>query len=346
MMREGVIGPRIAGTGLSFEQVLLRVRTGASPMPAFSEAEVSDLELQHIYAWLRSLAAPTPTPIAPPSFSTGALTAMWQNVNDMKVKADYAKDLPERQAGDDAGRLAILKQHTSDALNLGRAAIAQANQARGEIPSQVVRATIDGVISQTNAVIGQAEAALAQGSYVDAWPKVAEMVKICRLDAWPLAPQAIREAGLVGTVQVRVTNGAGSPMAGAFVTVLTAHTPVGVMTDSSGRATIVNVAAVPALQVKAYAAGLVYHEVHVNLSPGGTVGATIALPGPSESGQTPSVADASIEPGSGSGTGQVSFSVTVTDPQGAGNLAEDQIFALSPEVGLAYIMRSVGGDAM
>ena len=48
--------------------------------------------------------------------------------------------------------------------------------------------------------MGLAEEALAQGSFVDAWSRAAEMVKICRLDAWPLATQAVREAGLVGTV--------------------------------------------------------------------------------------------------------------------------------------------------
>jgi mono/diheme cytochrome c family protein len=53
---EGVVGPKLAGTSLSFNQVLLRVRSGKGMMPAFSEADISDQELQHIYAWLRSLA--------------------------------------------------------------------------------------------------------------------------------------------------------------------------------------------------------------------------------------------------------------------------------------------------
>ncbi len=52
----GVIGPKLAGTTLSFEQVLSRVRKGKMPMPAFTEGEISDMELRHIYAWLRSLA--------------------------------------------------------------------------------------------------------------------------------------------------------------------------------------------------------------------------------------------------------------------------------------------------
>jgi mono/diheme cytochrome c family protein len=341
---EGGIGPKLAGTGLSFDQVLLQVRTGAAPMPAFTEDQVSDLELQHVYAWLRSIASPTPTPIAAPTFPTGALSAMWQHVNDMKVKSDFAKDLPERLASDDAGQLAILKQHATEAVQQGQAAIAQANQALGEIPDDNVKAVIRRVIDETNAVIGHANTALAQDSFGAAWPEASEMVRISRLDAWPLATQAVRDAGLVGSVRVRVTNAAGAPIPDAFVTVLSAHTPLGARTDASGQVTIVNVAAVPALQVKAYAGGLVYHEVHVNLSPGATADASIALPGPSAGGATPSVANAAIEPAAGPGDATVTFRVTATDPQGMLNLAEDQIFALNPDLGVAYILRLVGGD--
>jgi mono/diheme cytochrome c family protein len=341
---EGNIGPKLAGTGLGFDQVSLTVRTGKSPMPAFSEDQVSDLELQHIYAWLRSLAPPTPTPAAVSSYPTGALRAMWQHVNDMKVKSDFSKDLPARLAGDDAGRLGILKQHAAEAVALGQAAIAQANQALNDIPDENVRATIRRVIDHTNAVIGQANAALGQGSFGGAWPHAAEMVRISRLDAWPLATQAVRDAGLFGTVRVQVTNQAGNPIPGAFVTVLTAHTPIGVRTDNAGRATIIRAAAVPALQVKAYAPGLVYHEIHVNLSPGGVGGGRIVLPGPSVGGQIPSVANASIEPSSGPGNATVTLRVTATDPQGALDLAEDQIFALHPGLFRAYILRHVGGD--
>jgi mono/diheme cytochrome c family protein len=341
---EGGSGPKLAGTGLTFEQVLLRVRAGKGSMPAFDEARISDLELEHIYAWLRSLAPPTPTPIAAPSYPTGALMAMWQHVNDMKVASDFAKDLPERLAEDDAGRLNVLKQHATNAVAQGQAAIDQANQAIADIPNEKVRATIRLTIDYVNAVLGHANEALNKGSFGEAWPHTAEMVRISRIDAWPLATQAVRDAGQTGIVRVRVTNQAGQALGGAFVTVLTAHTPVGVRTDASGRATIVNVAAVPALQVKAYAAGLVYHEVHVNLSPGATADASIALPGPSAGGQTPAVANAAIEPSSGPGNATVTFRVSATDPQGAPNLAEDQIFALNPDLGLAYILLRTGGD--
>jgi predicted ferric reductase/mono/diheme cytochrome c family protein len=55
LQAEGKVGPRLAATELSFDQVLLKVRTGGGPMPAFTKEQVSDLELQHIYAWLQSL---------------------------------------------------------------------------------------------------------------------------------------------------------------------------------------------------------------------------------------------------------------------------------------------------
>lgn len=96
---EGNIGPKLAGTGLSFDQVLLQVRTGQSPMPAFTPEQISDEEVAHIFAWLKSLAAaPSPaSAVRRPNYPTGALLAMWRSVNDMKVKSDFAKDLPERQ---------------------------------------------------------------------------------------------------------------------------------------------------------------------------------------------------------------------------------------------------------
>jgi hypothetical protein len=269
---------------------------------------------------------------------------MWQHVNDMKVKSDFAKDLPERLASDDAGRLVILKQHATEAVQQGQAAITQANQALSEIPDANVKAVIQRVIDEVNSVIAHANLGLGEDSFSNAWPHAAEMVRVSRLDAWPLATQAVRDAGLVGTVRVRVTDQAGNPIAGALVTVLTAHTPLGIRADDSGRATAVNVAAVPALQVKAYDDGLVYHEVHVNLSPGATADASIALPGPSVGGQTPSVANAAIEPASGAGNATVTFRVTATDPQGALNLAEDQIFALNPDLGAAYILQHRSGD--
>lgn len=360
---EGRSGPQLAGTGLTFDQVLLQVRTGADPMPAFTPDEVSDAQVRHIHAWLQSIKPPTPTaepapkpvaaaPAAPPvptripapNYPTGALTAFWQSVNDLKVKSDFAKDLPARQAQDDAGRLGLLKQYAGEAAGLGGQALAQGNQALGEVTNETVKAALRQALAAVQGITNQANQAQGQGSYAAAWPKASEMARLSRIEAWPWATQAVRDAGLVGTVSVRVTNQAGQPIPNAFVTVLTARNPIGVQTDAAGRATIPNAAAVPALQVKAYAAGLVYHEVHVNLASGATASATIALPGPSSGGVAPVVGGASITPASGAGNATVTFRMQATDPQGALDLAEDQLFALNPALGVAYVLNAAGGN--
>ena len=341
---QGDYGPKIAGTGLSFDQVLARVRLGKGQMPAFAENQIGDLALQHIYAWLRSLARPTPTPIARPNFPTQALTEMWYFVNEMRIRADFAKDLPVRQASDDAGRLAIVKAYAGDGLGQTRQVIAKANQALNEVPYENVKGIIREIIRETDQVTDLFNRALGQNSYAAAWNSVAEAVLICRIDTQPWATQAVRDAGLTGTVRIRVVDQAGQPLSGAFATVLTSHTPLGARADGSGRVTFVNVAAVPALPVKAYIDGRVYHEINMNLSPGATLDGTIALPPLPRSGVAPAVSGAAITPQEGPGNASVLFSVTATDPQGRLDLAEDQIFALNPDLGFAYVLLHVGNN--
>jgi hypothetical protein len=136
----------------------------------------------------------------------------------------------------------------------------------------------------------------------------------------------------------------GQPIQGALVTALTAPTPSAGITNANGRATISGLAAVRVMQVKAYYDGLVYHEVHVTVPTGGRATAEITLPGPSVGGQAPAVANASINPSTGAGNARVTFRMTGTDPQGHANIAEDQVFALNPNLGKAYVLRSAGGD--
>ena len=115
---EGDRGSTPAGTGLTVDAVLLRVLTGKGRMPDFTTEEVSDIEVQQIYAWLRSLPTPTPEatptaapttlsaapiaktaarvapqppPIPPPGYPTGALNALWVSVNTLKVKSDFTE---------------------------------------------------------------------------------------------------------------------------------------------------------------------------------------------------------------------------------------------------------------
>ena len=52
---EGVVGPKLAGTSLSLDQVMRTVRNGkGGGMPQFGTSVVSDKELADIYAWLKS----------------------------------------------------------------------------------------------------------------------------------------------------------------------------------------------------------------------------------------------------------------------------------------------------
>jgi mono/diheme cytochrome c family protein len=340
----GDIGPRLAGTSLNFDEVLFRVRTGKAPMPAFTESQVSDQELRHIYAWLESLAPPTPTPepdqptptpgsALPPS---GHLMAFWEHVNWVKVHSDFAKDA--------SPNIEALHDRVSQAIEEGNGALQEADLAIADIPNAQAQATIRQVKGHINEILNHANAALATNDLNAARAEAAKMVEISRLDAWPRASQAVKQAGFTGSVAVRVRNQSGAPIQGALVTALTAPNPTAGITDANGQVTLSGLAAVRVMQVKAYADGLVYHEVHVTVPAGGRASADITLPGPSAGGQTPVVSNPSISPSSGAGNAQVTFRMTGTDPQGHDNIAEDQVFALNPNLGVGYVLRSAGGD--
>ena len=85
-------------------------------------------------------------------------------------------------------------------------------------------------------------------------------------------------------------------------------------------------------------------EFNFNVSPGAVAEGTIALPPLPGPGVAPAVSDASIQPSAGAGNATVTFGVTASDPQGRLDLAEDQIFALNPDLGLAYVLLHVGGN--
>jgi mono/diheme cytochrome c family protein len=338
---EGGIGPRLAGTALTLDEVLLQVRVGAAPMPAFAEEDVSDLEVQHIYAWLQSLAPPTPTPEPTPAGKplppSQHLMAFWEHVNKVKVHSDFAKDA--------SPTIAALQDRVSMAKAEAQGALREADLAAADIPDPTVQATIGQVKGLMNEILTHADAALATQDLNAARGEAARMVEISRLDSWPLASLAVKQAGFVGSVRVTVKDSGGRPIQGALVTALTAPDPSAGITDGNGRVTIPDLAAVRVMQVKAYQNGLVYHEVHVTVPTGGRADAEITLPGPSVAGEAPAVSNPNIAPSSGPGNAQVTFRVTGTDPQGHSNIAEDQVFALNPDLGKAYVLRSTGGDA-
>jgi mono/diheme cytochrome c family protein len=347
---EGDFGPMIAGTILEFDEVLLRVRAGKGAMPAFGEGEVSDLELRHLYAWLRSLAPPTPTPeptetpkpdaptptpkaVLPPS---GHLMAFWEHVNWVKVHSDFAKDA--------SPTIEALHDRVSQARDRANGALQEADLAIAEIPNQQAQATMRSVKDHMNEILQRANTALNTTNLDAAREEAAKMVEISRLDAWPLASLAVKQAGFTGSVRVRVRDQSGTPIPGALVTALTAPNPTAGITDGNGRVTLDELAAVRVMQVKAYDEGLVYHEVHVTVPVGGRADAEITLPGPSVAGQAPVASNVSLSPSAGSGDAQITFRMTGTDPQGRANIAKDQVFALNPALGKAYVLRSAGGD--
>ncbi len=347
---EGDIGPKLAGTNLEFDEVLFRVRAGKAPMPAFTEDEVSDLELRHIFAWFKSLAGPTATPLptdtpvpdqptatpTPPLPPSGHLMAFWEHVNWVKVHSDFAKDA--------SPNIGALHDRVSQARDRANDALQEADLAIQDIPDPQARDTIREVKGYVNEILQHANAALGTQNYDAAHDEAAEMVTLSRLDAWPSASLAVKQAGFTGSVLVRVRDQNGSPIAGALVTALTAPSPTAGQTDGNGQVVIRDLAAVRVMQVKAYSDGLVYHEVHVTVPQGGRAVADITLPGPPAAGQTPSISNVSLSPSSGPGNAQVTFRMTGTDPQGRLNIAEDQVFALNPELGTAYVLRWAGGN--
>jgi mono/diheme cytochrome c family protein len=52
---QGLVGPRLAGTDLSFDQVLHQVRFGGNGMPNFGPGAVTDAQVMDIYAYVRDL---------------------------------------------------------------------------------------------------------------------------------------------------------------------------------------------------------------------------------------------------------------------------------------------------
>jgi mono/diheme cytochrome c family protein len=52
---QGLVGPRLAGTDLTYDQVLHQVRVGGNGMPNFAPGAVSDQQVMDIYAYVREL---------------------------------------------------------------------------------------------------------------------------------------------------------------------------------------------------------------------------------------------------------------------------------------------------
>ena len=315
-------------------------------MPAFGRTQeenpaffINDDELRHVYAWLQSIARPTPTPVPTlaTAYNTVALEQMVNQVDDMKVHSDFAKDATflgfEGQ-----------KDRARQAAAAGRAAIPLAQQAINDIPDDQVRADLSNLINHINVVIGAADQAGATGDPGAFHGFASTMVFESRIYALPLALQALRHANVVGTVSGTITDQAGQPIFGALVTVSAGVTKIGAMTDRSGRFLISGAPAFRAVEVKGYKTDFIYHEEHVSVPRGGRGSVTIRLPAGADDSVRPVLHEASLTPEVGSGSQVITLRMRITDPQGPENLAEDQIFALNPDLGVAVILLHQGGD--
>ncbi len=201
--------------------------------------------------------------------------AFWEHVNKVKVHSDFAKDA--------SPTIEALHGRVDQAKAEAEGALREADLAIADVSDSTVTNTINQVKGMLNQILAHADAALATNDLNAARGEAAHMVEISRLDAWPTATLAVKQAGFTGSVRVQVKDSGGNPIQGALVTALTAPNPSAGITGQNGQVTITDLAAVRVMQVKAYKEGLVYHEVHVTVPTGGRADATITIPGPNPS---------------------------------------------------------------
>ncbi len=270
-----------------------------------------------------------PTPTSPPiTVAIERLLAAQQNADTLKVAADYAKDA--------ANNIDELHNYANQGLNAARALQNEVNAIRPNASGNLQR-TINELQPHLNTYLQAAEAAAANGDFGAAKAQTATMVFEGRIFVLPLAQQLLVDAGSVGTVRGRIVNQAGQGLANAPVTVAFGRYKRGLVTDGNGFFTAANIPAIKPIEVKAYQTGYIYHEVHTELQPGGT--ATVQITLAPQGGGAPNIAvsDFSITP-TGNGT---TLRMRATHPQN--DLAEDQIFALNPALGIAVVLLPQGG---
>ncbi len=280
---------------------------------------------------------PTPTPIPPTATPTvppitvaiERLLAAQQNADTLKVAADYAKDA--------AANIDELHNYVNEGLNAARALQNEVNTIRPEVTGNLLL-TLDQLQPHLTTYLQAAEAAAGSGDFAAAKAQAATMVFEARIFVLPLAQQLLVDAGRVGTVRGRIIDQSGQGLANAAVTIAFGRYKRGLMTDANGFFTAANIPAIKPIEVKAYQTGYIYHEVHTELEPGGT--ATVQITLVAQGGNAPaiSVSDFSITPVENGTT----LRMRAVHPQN--NLAEDQIFALNPTLGLGVVLLPQGGD--
>jgi mono/diheme cytochrome c family protein len=272
---------------------------------------------------------PTATPLPQIAVAIEKLIAAQQSADSLKVAADYAKDA--------SATIEELHNHANEGLaaaqTLQNAITNIRPEATGNLP-----ATLDELQAHLNNYLSAAQAALGTGDLAAGKAQAALMVLEGRLFVLPLAQQLLVDAGSVGVVRGRVVDQSGQGLANALVTVAFGRYKRGIMTDAQGFFTAANIPAIKPIEVKAYQSGFIYHEEHTELAPGGIATIQITLPIQGSNAPNISVSDFSVTP-TGNGT---TLSMRAVHP--ANNLAEDQIFALNPSLGIAVTLLGQGGD--
>lgn len=271
-------------------------------------------------------AVPTKPPI---TVATERLLSAQRNADTAKVAADYAKDA--------ATNIDELRNYVNEGLNAARALQNEVNTIRPEATGNLLR-TIDELQPHLNTYLQAAEGAAANGDFGAAKAQAATMVFEGRIFVLPLAQQLLVDAGSVGTVRGRIVNQSGQGLANAPVTVAWGRYKRGLVTDANGYFNAANIPAIKPIEVKAYQTGYIYHEVHTEVAPGGTATVQITLAAQGGGAPNINISDFSITPVEGGTT----LRMRVTHPQN--DLAEDQIFALNPALGIAVVLLPQGGD--
>lgn len=274
-------------------------------------------------------APPTATPLPQLNIAIDRLIAAQQNADTLKVAADYAKDA--------AATVDELHNYANQGLSAAQALQNEINNIRAQASGNLPQ-TLDQLQPHLDSYLQAAQAALGTGDLAAAKAQAATMVYEGRIFVLPLAQQLLVDAGSVGIVRGRVVDQAGQGLANAAVTIAFGRYKRGLITDANGFFTAANIPAIKPIEVKAYQSGFIYHEEHTELAPGGT--ATVQITLPAQGGNAPliSVSDFSVTPTEAGTT----LSMRAVHP--ANDLAEDQIFALNPTLGIAVPLLGQGGN--
>ncbi|MGI8912184.1 MAG: carboxypeptidase-like regulatory domain-containing protein [Chloroflexota bacterium] len=274
---------------------------------------------------------PPPTPVVP--VTVDAIAAA---VSDLKVASDYAHDAAKAPAD-----IKTYGTQAQQALQAAQTAVKAAVSSGGG--SSALKGDLAQLQKLLDAIAPDVQAAAGATTVEAAAPHTQKMVLASRLDLLPLALELVRVNGETGSVTGTVKDTAGKPVAQALVTIEGGEVHTGLLTDANGAFKADGIAAFRAVEVKAYKAGYLYVESHAPVMKGASASVVITIPAESNPAASPKVSAATAPGGPLAGTATAHFSLTAT--QEDNRIAEDQVWALSAEAGVAYVLRGGTNNA-